>query len=347
MNILDLLEKDGISPTYKATTDGGEYSSSCPWCGGTDRFLCWPKEKNGGKWWCRQCGRSGDLIQYLRDFRGMTYREACRFLKLTKTPYASNINSVGSATVNKYDPSKTEPPPQKWQKIMKTIIEKSKERLTLSRYRHIKEYLEARGVKSRAIERYSLGWNAEDLTYQRSSLDLPVKVDDRGNTPAVWIPEGLVIPCHRNGIIQKVNIRRSVRGNLNAPPEDGNRYVMVAGSHGRINMLLGESKDYFVVVESDLDAILLHQLAGDIVTVVALGSAANKPDCRIMKMLEKARVILVALDNDEAGIKATYGWWLPCFPNARRWLVPNGKDPGEGYQSGLDLKIWVQAGLPR
>lgn len=34
MNILDLLEADGITPKYKATTKGGEYGSRCPLCGG-------------------------------------------------------------------------------------------------------------------------------------------------------------------------------------------------------------------------------------------------------------------------------------------------------------------------
>jgi len=48
MTILDLLEQDGIEPKKVASTHGGEYSSSCPLCGGEDRFRYWPEQGDGG-----------------------------------------------------------------------------------------------------------------------------------------------------------------------------------------------------------------------------------------------------------------------------------------------------------
>jgi len=82
MNILDLLKADGITPKYKATTKGGEYCSPCPKCGGTDRFLSWPKSGENGSWWCRNCSKGGDSIEYLKFARSMTYHEACAHLKI-------------------------------------------------------------------------------------------------------------------------------------------------------------------------------------------------------------------------------------------------------------------------
>jgi len=55
--------------------------------------------------------------------------------------------------------------------------------------------------------------------------------------------------------------------------------------------------------------------------------------------------ILVALDYDNAGQKA-WKWWSHNFKNAKLWPVPDGKDPGEAFEKGINIKEWVKAGLP-
>lgn len=52
-----------------------EYCSPCPFCGGTDRLRCWPARD---RFWCRQCGKKGDVVQFLRDRDGLTFVEAYR-----------------------------------------------------------------------------------------------------------------------------------------------------------------------------------------------------------------------------------------------------------------------------
>ena len=44
----------------------GEYSSSCPVCGGVDRFIYWSKD---GGYWCRQCGLRGKVTDKKSFFR--------------------------------------------------------------------------------------------------------------------------------------------------------------------------------------------------------------------------------------------------------------------------------------
>ncbi len=68
--LLNLLAQDNIIPK-QATAN--EYHSSCPGCGGKDRFCVF---LDSGRYWCRQCGKQGDTIQYLRNFRGMSFQEA-------------------------------------------------------------------------------------------------------------------------------------------------------------------------------------------------------------------------------------------------------------------------------
>ena len=70
--ILEFLHEDGIEAKAKGAD---EWASPCPGCSGTDRFIIHPERD---RYWCRQCGKHGDSIQYLRDFRGMSYQEAER-----------------------------------------------------------------------------------------------------------------------------------------------------------------------------------------------------------------------------------------------------------------------------
>jgi len=63
-----------------SSSGGGEYAGPCPFCGGTDRFRCWPTK---GRAWCRQCGWKGDAIQLLRDRDGLSFFEARRQLGLS------------------------------------------------------------------------------------------------------------------------------------------------------------------------------------------------------------------------------------------------------------------------
>src|SRR6266850_3358176 len=75
MNLLDLISRD-TTLRKVANTHGGEYVGPCPKRGGRDRFRVWPHAETP-RFWCRQCGWSGDAIQYLRDHDGLTYQEAC------------------------------------------------------------------------------------------------------------------------------------------------------------------------------------------------------------------------------------------------------------------------------
>lgn len=67
--------EQGTTLKKVANTSGSEYAGPCPWCGGKDRFRAWLKE---GRYWCRQCNRKGDAIQFLMDFCGLNFRDACR-----------------------------------------------------------------------------------------------------------------------------------------------------------------------------------------------------------------------------------------------------------------------------
>ena len=114
-------------------------------------------------------------------------------------------------------------------------------------------------------------------------------------------------------------------------------------------MLLGREAQAFVVVESELDALMLHHHVGDLVGVVSIQTAnVRKIAADVHAALSQALCILVALDAEGAGGAGAKGWarWAASFPRAKRWPCPVGKDPGEAFEKGANLRAWVMAGLP-
>jgi hypothetical protein len=100
-----------------------------------------------------------------------------------------------------------------------------------------------------------------------------------------------------------------------------------------------------VIVESELDGLLLNQEAGDLAGVVAMGSAQAKPDRITCKALTAA-VILVSLDTDDAGAKASWHFWPEQYgTRAKRWPSIKGKDASDARLNGLNLREWIVAGI--
>jgi DNA polymerase I-like protein with 3'-5' exonuclease and polymerase domains len=333
MNVLDLLKEDGFRPKRVASTNGGEYASACPFCGGKDRFRIWPNREVGGFFWCRHCGRSGNSVKYLLLVRGM---EPEKIL-----PFEKEIQSQRELkTSEKYPLAPLELASNKeWEQRAKEVIDSAEEYLWRDCCVNIRSWLiEERGLNEATIKKARLGWTPQDVFMAREEWGLAPEKKDDGKDLKVLIPHGLVIPSINEGHIQRVRVRRE-------NSENGNRYYLIPRS-STLSMVLGYGTS-IVVVESELDGILLEQEAGGLIGVIALGSVVIKPDPETTSLLDKAKRILVALDSDEAGARTSWEWWLKRFPQAKRWPIPSrfGKDPTEARMNGLNLRNWVLAGL--
>jgi hypothetical protein len=180
-----------------------------------------------------------------------------------------------------------------------------------------------------------LGLNFADHFWERCEWRLPDdKNEETGKPKKMWLPSGIVIPTYHEGEVCRLRVRRFA---------DDPRYVCLSGS-GSQPMVWGRNS-VCMVVESELDGILLSQVAGDLVSVLALGSAQARPDLDTHRALKDARQILLALDYDDAGT-AQVPWWNKTYgQRVKQWPVPVDKDPGEAFQAGLDLREWVKAGI--
>ena len=330
MNILDLLQKDGIAPVHASR---GEWHSPCPECGGEDRFSSWPDRSNssgrygGGRFVCRGCQWSGDGIAYLVKRRGLSFTQAVKQLGIDPGIMPDHtIKRVWTPAPQK------EAPPAAWQAKAETFILACQKQLQ-GNSGVLKWLSDERGLSLKTIQDSRLGWNSKDLYLNRSEWGLSSEISQKtGKEKKLWIAQGLVIPDGDT----RIRIRRS------EPPPDESRYRNVSGSSMK-PMIRWQDQQAVVILESELDGLLVHQEAGDLVGIVSLGSAQLKPDAELHDRLMAAKIILVSLDNDEAGMKAV-GFWRR-YAGFKRWPVIRGKDICEQWLAGIAVDQWVKAGL--
>lgn len=353
MNVSDLVRRHGLEPKKHGSTHGGEYACACPGCGGvdrpgdpSDRFLIWPEQNQGeGAYWCRRCGRGGDVIQFLRDFEGLTFRQACERLgRRVPDSVDLQMRHPQKTHTEAWTPREPADPETAWREYATKLVgyaagqlEQNAEQL---------DWLEKRGIDAGAAAHFRLGWLPKVVFRPRSTWGLAeVKNNKTGKLRPLAFPRGLVIPWCEHGHVVKLRIRR--------PDPLGNwkRYHIIPGSasvttlvHPRQKNLI--AREAYVIVESELDAYMVAAQVGDLVGAVALGSNSAHPDKECAAILSKAVVILNALDFDAAGASERE-WWAKYYPRSKRWPVPDGKDPGEAYQQGVNIRAWVLAGLPK
>jgi hypothetical protein len=226
-----------------------------------------------------------------------------------------------------------------WQRRAKAFLDRAIDALWSNNGKFTRAWLHTeKGLQDATIKMAGLGLNLVNKYEPRETwgLDLSFKED---GTERQWIPKGLVIPFLKGGAVHRLRVRRDDLG------DDGPRYVAVSGSSME-PMILGPDRAAFVIVESELDALLLNQEVGDLAGVIALGSAQAKPDIEVDKVLKAAAVVLIALDNDEAGAKASWAFWPATYGDkVKRWPCVLGKDPSEARSKGLDLRQWIVAGM--
>lgn len=352
MNILTMVQNIGLSPKKAASTKGGEYHSPCPGCGGEDRFHVWPEQNAGqGSYWCRGCGKGGDAIQFLIDFQGLSFKEACSRLNLKmpdRDPRRAPRAPVPGPAARKDPPAA--PADTRPRTADQTLWLDHAERLVMWAHTELMkqderraewQWLESRGITVEVVQKWCLGWNpgraGKDLFRPRESWGLPPELKPDGTKKKLWIPIGLTIPLYSDDDeFTRIRIRR---------PKGEPRYYVIPGSSMECFVTERRRRAY-VIVEAELDAMLIDHHCSDLCGVIALGNSSRKPDAAALEDLRNAAVILNALDRDPAGAKAGT-WWSDNMTQCRRWPVPKGKDPGEAWERGVDLREWVTAGFPR
>ena len=351
---------------------GNGWNGPCPLCGGevgkSDRFMIWPDRERDlghtcmenhipGVFSCRRCGKSGGSIPYMTEMEGMSFREACAELGISDMPVRPRRRPAPVEPLARaaWQPFAKEPPSEKWREYAAKLLAEAESEIW--NHPEALNWLAKRGITEEVIRAYRLGYlageNGKPGRFRaRSVLGLPPKQRNGKDQTWLFIPRGIVIPTFEGGELINLRIRRPNQDIKER--EDGTRpskYLELSGSCSKPMLLLPEGGNpnlrAFVVVEGELDAILCHHASGRLVGAVAIRSNQTKPDTVAHGQLGNAVRILLALDYEEsrAGITGM-GWWLSTYATCLRWPTPEGKDPGNAYELGVDIREWIDGGLP-
>lgn len=318
MDLLEMMRSRGFAPRKVSSTNGGEYHSPCPACGGDDRFSI---QLGKNRYYCRQCRRCGDAIQFLRDFDGRSYADAAAIASCSPLP-PFEVGSQNQVCFSQ------------WSYQALNFAERC-HRALLQNQRAM-EVILSRGISLESIKRYRLGWNSNDEWGTPFDWGFPPE------SKKIFLSAGIVIPTSVGEKIVKLKIRRSGW----QPGDQWPKYLETRGSLQK-NTLFGQNECLpSMILESEFDGILLAQVAGDLCNYIALGGANKRPDQETRMFLSKNPYLFYSLDYDEAGVKA-FGWWKTQFSSLIIWVSPAEKSPGDAYLNGTDLRLWIKSGIER
>jgi DNA primase len=371
MDLLTQVQADTGAPFRRAaSTNGGEFKGPCPWCGGEDRFCVWPEHPNGrAEYWCRQCGASGDLIQYLRDVHGMPFGEA-------KEAAGLDVGHVATVRPRPAPKPRTpaQPPPAQWQERAGAFVAYAQGQLWSEAGEAAREYLRCeRGLREATIREWGLGYNPRAIRIRGRELERwgPETVEKvkKARRSSMTIAPGIVLPCQIDGHLWRVKIRvPNLQGDTWSTlalyldfvygwkDRQGKtvhykaKYSSVKGGQDRAlfgaDALRGDRP--LLLCEGEFDALLAWQELRDVVDVATLGGASkggNLPGRWRLRLLPY-ETILVAYDADRAGERGAAGW-LARSRRARRVRVSQGDDLTAFWKGGGDLEAWLASELAR
>ena len=359
-----LLDLDSLSPARQKTA--AEWAAPCPACGGHDRLILHPMRPPTGRYFCRQCGASGDGIDYLRRFEGLSYVDACRAFGIVpksypagrgKAPQKRNTGHFGayqrrpaqqgaSSLCKVKTDTDTDTglkavslvsPPAAWQTRAAAFAAECLAAVGRSLEAQSEIYGNhggGRGLYPAGAVEAGIVWNPTARFESRAAWGLPPQ-EGAARPDLLTLPRGVVIATHRAGAVVALTIRRP-DSDLAAHPE-WRKYHQAAGS-AAAPYIVGRRGLPVVLVESALDAALIHQEAGDFVSAVAFMGATKRPDPEALDFITAAPLVIACPDNDPAGEQALARWrsFFPCEVCA----VPpmdGYKDIGEQHRAAVDI----------
>lgn len=357
---------------------GGEsalcVNGPCPDCGGTDRCVVWAdkRDKLGktctqynipGVWWCRQCGKGGDTVSFLMDVMGLDFKAALEELGIERpaAPERRRPAPVEAPERRRFEGRSTALPAQLWLAHVKRMAVDAA--AALGKSESALGWLARRGISRTMAARYGLGLlegeKGQPCRYRaRSSFGLPPAYRPDGKQKKLWMPRGIVIPSCIDGEVVMFRVRRP-NGDLSTRIErdksgeerevqDPKYWELPGGQKVSYHLppTANGAVTVYVVVEGEFDAMLIHAVAGESIGAAAMRNASNKPDGDLHAALAKADLILLALDSDKAGASGL-AWWRQTYPQSRPCPVPGFKDAGDAWAAGFDLRLWLEAAMPK
>ncbi|MBQ8892808.1 MAG: DNA primase [Clostridia bacterium] len=295
---------DIIAPYVQLKRNGTRHTGLCPFHG--EKTPSFTVFEETASYYCFGCGAGGDVITFVMKYQNLDYMEAVRYLAERSGMALPEEESRNAA----YQRDKR----QRMYEMHKLAARFFYSTLMSPSGKAGLDYLTNRGITRESIVRYGLGYAPDSFSALKDHLK------SKGYSWEEMLAAGLLAKSEKGNTYDKFRNRVmfpvfDLRGNvvafsgrilgdgqpkyLNSPETEiytkGN---CVFGLH----LAKNEPEGTLILCEGNLDVVSLSQ-AGFTGAVAPLGTAFTKEQARILAKYAKA--VVVAFDNDSAGLKAT------------------------------------------
>ncbi|BFD46298.1 MAG: DNA primase [Rickettsia endosymbiont of Sergentomyia squamirostris] len=283
-------------------------------------------------YYCFGCTVHGDVIKFVANFSGLSYKEAA--IKLAND-YGIELPKLTAAQQKLYEESDE----------LFDILEMAERFFTSQLSQEVCSYLHDRGISKEAIKEFSIGFappaKALQKFFEKKSISL-TKLQKAGLVGKR--DDGTIYEIFYNRIIFPIkNVYNKVVGFGGRVLGDGlpkylnspetilfQKNETLYGENNAISVAY--KKNHSILVEGYLDVIALHQ-AGFKEAMASLGTSVTEN--HLQKLWRAGDEIVLCLDGDIAGIKATHrviNLVLPLINGNKKIsfvMLPSGSDPDD------------------
>ncbi|MBN1230482.1 MAG: hypothetical protein JXA19_01310 [Anaerolineales bacterium] len=315
-NILGIIEEDLGAYAKKSSK---YYFWHCPFHSG-DNSPSLAVTENNGFWYCFGCGKRGDAIGWLMEYRRFSYPQAREYLSLGMNTWVNNSKRLEAPETLKTHKTLPDDLQAKWKEII-AVCERS---LWQDQGKRAREYLHKRGLNDETLQNpfWKIGYSPGQ------------------KIAGIWVDRGIILPCFKPeglgvGYVDYIKIRR---------PTENPKYKKLPGHGCNLSGLytadkLGAEITFFT--EGEFDALLLWQEAREFIGVATLGGAVEKLDfSRFGYWLSPIKQIFTVYDKDRAGEMGA-DYWRGISKRVINVSLSVGKDITEYWLAGGNLKKWV------
>lgn len=294
-----------IGMAVQLKRNGTRHVGLCPFHG--EKTPSFTVFEDTASFYCFGCGAGGDVISFTMRYNNLDYIEAVRYLAERSGMQLPEEEGRNAAYQRKKRERLYEMNKAAARFFYKTLMsEGGKAGL---------DYLLGRGINQESIKRFGLGYAPDSFNALKDHLR------SLGFSPDEMMSASLITKSERSSSTYDKFRNRvmfpvfDLRGNVVAFSgrllgDQGPKYLNSAeteiytkGQHVfGLNLAKNEPEGLLILCEGNLDVVSLSQ-AGFTGAVAPLGTAFTKEQARILA--KYAKNVVVAFDNDSAGLKAT------------------------------------------
>jgi DNA primase len=321
----------------KSNQGKGDMWAPCPFH--HEKTASFHVDDRKGYYYCFGCHAKGDAISFVRETENVDFMEAVKILA-----------QEAGMTVPERDPQAQQKADRRTEliEVMEMAVRHFRMSLNTGAGGAARDYLEGRGLKADALERFEIGFAPDGWQGLWDHLT------GKGVEPQKIIDCGLAKPSQKGGKpydtfrnrimfpIRDVRGRCIAFGGRAMDPDDNAKYLNspetelfdkshTLYNHAPAREAAGKGQP-LIVAEGYMDVIALSE-AGFGASVAPLGTAVTEHQLQLLWRISDEPI--VALDGDTAGLRAAYRVIDIALPlleagkSLRFALMPEGQDPDD------------------